>query len=95
MLHGTTDGFQMPIERPTSEGKCAIKRQVYSEPFNLREAASFINILSRILHTAALKTDPDSCPPEVKQYTPYENHLEMYLNYLLQPSLPWTTIYGI
>ena len=36
------DGFQMSIKRPTSEGKRAIKRQLYSGPFTLRVAASFI-----------------------------------------------------
>ena len=33
-------GFQMPIKRPTSGGR-ARKRQLYSEPFTLWEAASF------------------------------------------------------
>ena len=36
------DGFQMSIKRPTSGGQCVIKRQLYSEPFTLREAASSI-----------------------------------------------------
>ena len=54
-----------------------IKRQLYSGPFTLGEAASFIfqangkdsttwRLLACILHTAALSTNPDSCPLEVK-----------------------------
>ena len=39
------DGFQMSIKRSTSGGqmcKCTIKRQLYSGPFTLREAAFFL-----------------------------------------------------
>ena len=35
-------GFQMPIMSPTSRGTHTIKRQLYSEPFTLWKAASFI-----------------------------------------------------
>ena len=36
------DGFQLSIKHPTSRDKRSIKRLLYSRPFTLREAASFI-----------------------------------------------------
>ena len=58
------------------EGKCGIKRQLYSKlspcekqlllSFNTNGKDSTYPLLACILHTAALNTDPDSCPSKVK-----------------------------
>ena len=53
-----------------------IKRQLYSGPFTLREAASFstngeaLNVVltSLCLYTAAPNTELDSCPPDMKPH---------------------------
>ena len=57
------------------EGKCLIKRQLYSEPFTLREAASFMFrhwSMVRTQRRASLLVfctpNADSCRPELKLY---------------------------
>ena len=56
----------MPIKRPIlPEGNQAIKKQLLLS-FSTNGKDSTQRLLACIWHTAALNTDLDSCPPEVK-----------------------------
>ena len=62
------DGFQCQLTVLLPEGKCAMKRQLYSGPTVLRVTLLLLmqHFLPYILHTAALNTHPDFCYLEVK-----------------------------
>ena len=59
------DGFQMPIKCPTFGGQMHNQRQLYSGPFTLREAASFIN-LSYFAHSYTEHRPADTSLSKVK-----------------------------
>ena len=68
-----TNGFQMQIKRPTSGGQARDQETAVQRTFHLERNSFSTNgkdstqhLLACILYTAALNTDPDSCPPEVK-----------------------------
>ena len=66
------DDFQMPIKCPTSGGQVCNQEAAVQQPcgkqqsFSTNGKDSMYCLLVCILDTAALNTDPDSCPPEVK-----------------------------
>ena len=72
------------------EGKRALKRQLYSKSFTLREAASSFStngkdsmqhLLACMMHTDVLNTDPDSCSPEVKPRPMKTIYIQVSLDY--------------
>ena len=74
-LH-TIDSFQMSVKRPISGGQARTQEAAVQQIFHL-ERSSFFDLsalmvrtqhrlLACIMHTDALNTDPDSCPPEMK-----------------------------
>ena len=68
------DGFQMSIKRPTSRGQARAQEAAVQQIFHLERSSFFSTnskdstqrLLACTMHTDALNTDPDSCPPEVK-----------------------------
>ena len=73
------DGLQMSIKRPTSGGQMHDQEAAVQWTFYFEKSSLFYlsPLMARIrcstyyiviLHTAALNTDPDSCPLEVKPH---------------------------
>ena len=71
--HFVVDYFQMSIRRPTFGGQMRDQEAAIQQTFHLERSSFFYlsalmvrtRLLACTLHTAALNTDPDSCPPEV------------------------------